>query len=201
MKPKLSVVRPEVKWFQPDPAEVKAAEGKAYIALLCEKAKNQMAIERLTRTSNLTTAPKYRPCPCKCGMTLLWSNPGGHIVPAELIADWQADAQDEQDERLEDADIEAVMKAPVEVPLKPAVSQAQVLWARDMVAQYPKKSREQISRENGGISWAQLEHYAKTPLAGLPERKGRKAPVEKPASQAKPRASKAKPTTKKVKEG
>jgi hypothetical protein len=61
-------------------------------------------------------------------------------------------------------------------PLKPAVSQAQVLWARDMITQYPRKSREQIARENGGISWAQLEQYAKTPLAGLPERK-QKAPA------------------------
>jgi hypothetical protein len=66
------------------------------------------------------------------------------------------------------------------------------LQVHDLIAQYPKKSREQISRENGGITWAQLEDYAKTPLAGLPERKGHKAPV-------KPKASKAKPTTKKVK--
>jgi hypothetical protein len=87
---------------------------------------------------------------------------------------WEPDddmsAQDDLD-LMEDVDIEALMRAPLEVPLKPAVSLAQVLWARDMVARYPRKSREQISRENGSISWAQLDHYAKTPLARLPERK------------------------------
>jgi hypothetical protein len=85
---------------------------------------------------------------------------------------------DEQDERLEDVDMEAIYKTPVNVRVRPAVSQAQVLWARDMLAQFPKKSREQISRENGGITWAQLEHYAKTPLAGLPERSTKKANAE-----------------------
>jgi hypothetical protein len=63
---------------------------------------------------------------------------------------------------------------------------------------YPKKSREQICRENSGISWAQVEYYAKTPLSGLPERKGQKAPA-KSAQQAKPKAPKAKATAKKVK--
>jgi hypothetical protein len=33
------------------------------------------------------------------------------------------------------------MNAPVEPLLKPAVSQAQVLWARDMIAQHPRKSQ------------------------------------------------------------
>jgi hypothetical protein len=118
---------------------------------------------------------------------------GQHIDPAELVADWQAA---EADERLEDVDIDAIMQAPIKEPskpLRPAVSQAQVLWARDMLAQYPKKSREQISQENGDITWAQLEHYAKTPLAGLPERKGQQTPA-KPAQQApkpvKPKSTK-----------
>jgi hypothetical protein len=88
---------------------------------------------------------------------------------------------------------EAWMSEPVEVPLTPAVSQAEVLWVRDMLAQYPKKSREQISRENGGISWAQLEHYAKTPLTGPPERAMKKAKDQAKAKVRKPaRADKSK---------
>jgi hypothetical protein len=120
------------------------------------------------------------------------SNPKGqHIHPAELIADWQ---DDEQDERLEDVDIDAIKRAPVRTPLRPAVSQAQVMWAMDMIAQYPRKSKVQISQENGGISWVQLEHYARTPLAGLPERKAQKAPVMKQATKLKTKATTKKTT-------
>jgi hypothetical protein len=158
--------------------------------------KAKFARDALAWSTNLVDARQYRACPDGCGLVIMSRhNPGAHIDPAELIADWQ---EEEADERLEDFDLDAVYQAPINVPLKPAVSQAQVLWARDMIAQYPKKSREQISRENGGISWAQLEHYARTPLAGLPERKGQKAPVMK---QTKTKAPKAKATSKKTKGG
>jgi hypothetical protein len=66
------------------------------------------------------------------------------------------------------------------------VSQAQVLWARDMIAQYPRKSQEQICRENSGIAWAPLEHYTRTPLAGLPERAGKKTKDQAKAEARKP---------------
>jgi hypothetical protein len=92
----------------------------------------------------------------------------------------------------EPPDEEEEDEEPPTTPLKAAVSQAQVYWARSMIGQYPKKSKQQISDENGGISWAQLEHYAKMPLAGLPERKGQKA-------LAKPNTAKTKATAKKVK--
>jgi hypothetical protein len=120
------------------------------------------------RTSNLTTAPKYRPCPDGCGLVLLWSNPGYHPTP-------------------EDLEPEALTPDPVEPPpLRDAVSQAQVLWARDMIAQYPRKSQEQICRENSGIAWAPLEHYTRTPLAGLPERAGKKTKDQAKAEARKP---------------
>jgi hypothetical protein len=127
------------------------------------------------RTSNLTTAPKYRPCPDGCGLTLLWSNDGRHPTPKDL-------------------EPEPLTPDPVEhSPLRDAVSQAQVRWAANMVAQYPKKPKNQIERENY-ITWAQLQHFAKTPLAGLPERVGqqqaraKKAPTKKAAkAKAAPR--------------
>jgi hypothetical protein len=87
-------------------------------------------------------------------------------------------------EQYQAKDTDAFMQAPVEPPLKPCVSKAQWRWARDMVAQYPRKTKEQICRENGGISWQQLESYAQTPPEGLPERKGQKLPA--PKAQAKP---------------
>jgi hypothetical protein len=63
-----------------------------------------------------------------------------------------------------------------------AVSKAQVYWARNQLRK----------AQNGAPvpqSIAELEALANTPLAGLPERKGQKAPVK----------PKSKPTTKKVK--
>jgi hypothetical protein len=73
---------------------------------------------------------------------------------------------------------------PALIPLRPAASVAQVRWARDMIAQFPRKSREQIQRENS-ISWAQLEHFAKTPLSGLPERATKRAKDQAKAAAAK----------------
>jgi hypothetical protein len=163
---------------------------------LVEQCKDEMDRHALEWTTNLVMDQEGRVCDCGCGLVYMRRyRTGEHIDPAELIADWQ---DDEQDERLEDFDLDAVMRAPVEVPLKPAVSQAQVLWARDMLAQFPRKSKAQICQENSGISWAQLEHYAKTPLSGLPERKGQKKPA--PKAQVKPTEKPVKQkSTKKVK--
>jgi hypothetical protein len=133
-----------------------------------EATKAWFARDKLARESNLTTAPKYRLCPCKYGLTILWSNPGYHPT-------------------LEDLEPEALSAEPVETPrLRGAVSQVQVLWSRDMIAQHPRKSREQIERENN-ITWAQLEHYARSSTDGLPEKSGQKAPVKatKPTKSTK----------------
>jgi hypothetical protein len=118
-RPKMELLRPEPKWFE---NSKKRAAAREFWRRRGQEAKDQGACERLARTSNLTTAPKYRPCPDGCGLTLLWSNPGHHPTVEDL----------EQDEP---QSVEDFMNAPVEVPLKPAVSQAQVLWARDRVAQ------------------------------------------------------------------
>jgi hypothetical protein len=154
-KPIMELLKPETKWFQPNRPEV-----KEFYRRQGQAAKDQGARERLTRESNLTTAPKYHPCPDGCGMTLLWSNPGHHPMPEDLN---------------EAQSVDDFVTTPVEPPrLRDAVSQAQVMWSRDMIAQYPRKSREQIERENN-ISWAQLEHFARTPLTGLPERSTKQA--------------------------
>jgi hypothetical protein len=60
------------------------------------------------------------------------------------------------------------------IPLRPAASVAQVRWARDMLAQVPHKSREQVERENH-TSWEQLQHWARSSTDGLPERAAKKA--------------------------
>jgi hypothetical protein len=90
---------------------------------------------------------------------------------------WIAKAVAKEDE-------DSLCDEPVEVPLRPAASVAQVRWARDMIAQFPRKSREQIQRENS-ISWAQLEHFAKTPLSGLPERATKRAKDQAKAAAVK----------------
>jgi hypothetical protein len=74
-KPLLKLVRPETKWFQPNRPEV-----KEFYRWQGQAAKDQGARERLARESNLTTAPKYRMCPCRCGVVLLWSNLGHHSL-------------------------------------------------------------------------------------------------------------------------
>jgi hypothetical protein len=153
-----------------------------------KKARAMEASKSLAWSTNLTSDKPYRLCPDGCGLVFMSRhNKGEHLDPAEMDADWK-------DEEPQDG--EAFTQAPVELPLKPAVSVAQVMWARDMVAQYPRKTKEQICRENGGISWEQLQHYAQTPTEGLPERKGQKSPA--PKAQAKPamKPVKAKPSKK-----
>jgi hypothetical protein len=177
MKPRLKVYHTYQSGLKQDYTMKMEAMQEKY----ARKFKNEQACHALEWTSNLVMDQEGRAYPCRCGLLYMRRyRTGTHIEPAELIADWQ---DDERDERPEDAD--DFMNAPVEVPLKPAVSQAQVLWARDMIAQYPKKSREQISQENGGISWAQLEHCARMPLTGLPERKGAKVAVKPKAPKAR----------------
>jgi hypothetical protein len=186
MKPRLKVLETYNPILTPDTKLVMDAMQDRCI----RKVRADAARKALAWSTNLVDARQYRACPCGCGLTYMSRhNPGRHIDPSELIADWQTD----EPQRVED-----FMNAPVEIPLKPAVSQAQVLRARDMVAQYPRKSKAQICDENGGITWAQLESYAKTPLAGLPERKGQKASA--PHAQAKPAEKPVKPkSTKKAK--
>jgi hypothetical protein len=83
---------------------------------------------------------------------------------------------------------------PVELLLKPAVSVAQVQWARDMVAQVPRKTQEQVARENR-TSWEQLVHWAQSSTQGLPERASKrvkakaKEPAQKPATKAPPKST------------
>jgi hypothetical protein len=64
----------------------------------------------------------------------------------------------------------------VAVPLKSAASVAQIRWAADMLAQYPRMSQEQIARENH-TSWEQLVYWARSSMDGLPERATKKAKV------------------------
>jgi hypothetical protein len=91
-----------------------------------------------------------------------------------------------------DGEVEFLV-APVEIPLKPAATVAQVRWAWDMVAQYPRKSQEQIARENH-TSWEQLTHWAQSSTQGLPERTSKsvkakaKEPAQKPATKALPKS-------------
>jgi hypothetical protein len=74
-KPALEVVRQEARWFQPNRPEV-----REFYRRQGQAAKVQGAWERLPRESNLTPAPKYRMCPCECGVVLLWSNHGHHAL-------------------------------------------------------------------------------------------------------------------------
>jgi hypothetical protein len=147
----------------------------------------EMARDRLAWSTNLVSDKLYRLCGCGCGVVFMSRfRKGEHIDPSELVADWREEPQE---------DLETFLQAPVEIPLKPVVSVAQVLWSRDVIAQYPQKTQEQICRENS-ISWEQLLHYAQSDTAGLPERKGQRPPT--PKAQAKPATKpvKAKPPKK-----
>lgn len=89
-------------------------------------------------------------------------------------------------------------QGPLSIPLRPAASVAQVRWVRDMLTQVPHKSREQVERENH-TSWAQLQHWARSPTEGLPERASKKVVDRKPAKPVRlktVKASKAQSTTK-----
>jgi hypothetical protein len=92
---------------------------------------------------------------------------GEHIDPSELIADWKGDEPEDADE---------LIQVPVAVPLRSAASVAQIRWAADMLAQYPRMSQEQIARENH-TSWEQLVYWARSSTDGLPERATKKAKV------------------------
>ena len=93
----------------------------------------------------------------------------------------------------EPPDEEADQELP-SIPLRPAVSVAQVRWARDMIAQYPRKSQDQIARENHTF-WAQLQHWAQSSTQGLPERASKsvkakaKEPAQKSATKALPKST------------
>jgi len=154
----------------------------------------EMARKWLAWSTALVDGARYRLCPDGCGLVFMSrNNKGEHIDPAELIADWKDDKPEDADDYTEAPVVEADGK----IPLRPAVSIAQVQWARDMVAQHPRKSQEQICRENGGISWEQIQHYAQSDTKGLPERKAQKALVNKaPVKEAEKTKADPKPKTK-----
>ena len=131
---------------------------------------NERARNTLPWSTNLVSDKHYRLCPDGCCLVFMSRyNKGEHIDPAELEADWL-------DETPQAA--EALLHAPVGVPLKPAVSVAQIMWARSMLDQFPRKTQEHIERENS-VSWKQLQHWAHSSTEGLPERAPKKAPAPK----------------------
>jgi hypothetical protein len=76
---KLTVVSAEVLMVSDAKLAAKAANQQRFRAT-----RDRAARDKLTRESNLTTAPKYRMCDCGCGVVLLWSNPGYHPLPHDL---------------------------------------------------------------------------------------------------------------------
>jgi hypothetical protein len=145
----------------------------------------EMARDTLAWSTNLVNDKRYRLCPCGCGLIHLsrFKN-DKHIDPSELIADWKSDKPGGADH---------FMQAPVEIPPPPAVSVAQIHWARSVVDQLGRKTDDQIARENN-VSWRQLLHWARSSTEGLPER----ATKRKPAKEGKPKAPKM--ATRKAKE-
>jgi hypothetical protein len=134
--------------------------------------------------------PQSRLCPCGCGVTLMRGMTGHPEVGEEYEQEWEWIHQCAR------GDADDFAQVPVEPPrLRDAVSQAQIRWARDMIAQFPRKPKEQIERENH-ITWAQLEHFAKTPLEGLPERSMKKAKEQAKPEVKKPAKPKSSPKRK-----
>jgi hypothetical protein len=124
--------------------------------------------------------PKSRLCPDGCGAVLM----RGVTRHPEMDADspsWDFIYKCAQGDSADD-----FTQASAGLPLRPAVSVAQVRWARDMIAQASRKSPEQIAQENN-ISWEQLLHYARSSTEGLPEKAGQRKPAEKPV---KPKSTK-----------
>jgi hypothetical protein len=134
-----------------------------------EATKARFARDKLARESNLTMAPKYRPCPDGCGLTLLWANPGYHPTGEDLSPGPAAEREWMEEHVAEESSVPS---------LRPAASVAQVRWARDMIAQAPRKTQEQVARENH-TSWEQLVYWARSSTNGLPERAAKKAPPPK----------------------
>jgi len=156
-KPRLTLLRPETRWFQPNRPEV-----REFYRRQGQAAKDQGARERLIRESNITTAPKYRPCPDGCGIVLLWSNPGHHSL-------------------VQDPEPESSQPEPVKVWPK-AVSVAQIAWAKRQLQCLDAGGKVDQPREA-------LVALAETVPTGLPERaadkKSTKAkPTAKKAKEA-----------------
>ena len=137
-EPILKLLKPETPWFQPNRLEV-----REFYRRPGQAAKDHGARERLTRESNITTAPKYRPCPDGCGIVLLWSNPGHHSL-----------VQDPEPEPSEP-------KAPKAWPQ--AVSLAQIAWAKRQLQYLDADGTMDMPREA-------LVALAETDPTGLPER-------------------------------
>jgi len=158
----------------------------------------EMARDTLAWSTNLVSDKRYRLCPDGCGLLHLSRlKDDKHIDPSELIADWQVDEPDKGPDKTQSVD--AFMQAPVEVPLRPAVSKAQIMWARSMLDQLGRKTEDQIAEENN-VSWRQLQHWARSSTEGLPERAGQKKPARQakkaPAKKAVKTVSTAKPKVK-----
>jgi hypothetical protein len=134
----------------------------------------KMAREQLSWSTALVDERHWRPCPDGCGLIFMSRHrEGKHIDLSELIADWKNEPPKDEPQ-----DADTFMQAPIEVPLRPAVSKAQIMWARSMIDQFPRKTQEQIERENS-VSWRQLQHWAHSSTDGLPERAAKKAPPPK----------------------
>jgi hypothetical protein len=137
-EPILKLLKPETRWFQSNRLEI-----REFYRRQGQAAKDHGARERLTRESNITTAPKYRPCPDGCGIVLLWSNPGHHSL-----------VQDPEPEPSEP-------KAPKAWPQ--AVSLAQMAWAKRQLQYLDAGGTVDMPREA-------LVALAETDPTGLRER-------------------------------
>ena len=155
-KPILELLKPETRWFQPNRPEV-----REFYRRQGQAAKDQGARERLTRESNITTAPKYRPCPDGCGIVLLWSNPGHHSL-------------------VQDPEPESSQPEPVKVWPK-AVSVAQIAWAKRQLQYLDAGGSVDTPREA-------LVALAETDPTGLPERAAdKKATKRAKSAESAPR--------------
>jgi hypothetical protein len=167
MKPRLRVYHT----YQP---RLRSKDQLAMIEAQAAHAKKElteMARDTLAWSTNLVNDKRYRLCPCGCGLIHLsrFKN-DKHIDPSELIADWKWDKPGGADD---------FMQAPVEIPLRPAVSVAQIHWARSVVDQLGRKTEDQIARENN-VSWKQLLHWARSSTEGLPERANKQVKAKAP---------------------
>ena len=141
---------------------------------------------RLARESRLFVGMKpWRVCNCGCNVWLLPGNERGrHLEAGEVVQGIEQYALKSETTASSDWMEEPVAEESPAPSLRPAASVAQVRWARDMVAQVPGKTQEQVSRENH-TSWEQLQHWARSSTDGLPKRatKKAKASVKEPAKK------------------
>jgi hypothetical protein len=148
-KPALELVRQETKWFQPNRPEV-----KEFWRQRGQEAKDEGVRSKLVRESSLTTAPKYRLCPCHCGLVLLWSNQGFHPSPEDLEPELTSGEAAPEPQRESE---------PKPITLPKAVSLAQIAWAQRQLDYLNAGGSVETPREA-------LEALANTSPEGLPYR-------------------------------